>query len=56
MAATAPALRTASACCGVTMLQTAGSARPTNGGAKLKNAAMTGGASTAPTGAARPAK
>lgn len=55
-AAAAPAVRASSAACGVTLVHTSGSARSTMLGAKLKKAATTGGASTAPNGAARPAK
>jgi hypothetical protein len=55
-ARTAPADRTRSASDGVISSQIAGSARPTIGAAKLKNAAVTGASPIAPSGAARPAK
>lgn len=55
-AATAPADRTRSATSGAISSQTAGSALPTIGGAKLKNATVTGAAPITPSGAARPAK
>ena len=55
-ACTPPVSRARSASSGEASRHTDGNARATIGGAKLKNAAVTVGASTGPSGAARPAK
>jgi hypothetical protein len=55
-AASAPASRVASASSGAIRSQTAGIARATKAGAKLKNEAVTTAAPAGPSGAARPAK